>query len=430
MAEPLVNSVSVRGHCQARKMRYVRDDAPTCLPGTVLRDMLKTFHAHAVNPVDEKAFRPYSVHGGRDGASNHRTKAGLLRTVNQALEGIPEQAWVEPDVAPENPYLRQLVLRQPHQQEALAGVLQRQYFKPTINAATDTQFRNTLLTTDLIHQGVVNATSHLRSFAFLGVARPVYSGTQQLLANLHQFWRVQSRGRPRYKVFGVVWNTDPREEGSHWVAALFFPFQRRYEYFDSMANPPPEVVGCQMKLVKQELARFADFPNKDWNGEMNTVVHQRGGIQCGMYSIWFIVQRLVEKRSWLDIARHPTHDADICALRPDHFARMHSRVHKTIQERQARLAREMAREDAKIAAQARKLERQAKADIKKHGQTREDAILIEARRYGSKKASKPAPTAPRVRIRPVEGREKDQDAQDNHIFKESRCPRVEIQRFE
>lgn len=100
-------------------MRYVTASAPTCLPATILRDMLKTFRVHAVNGADADAFKPYAAHGGRDSQSNHKTKAGLLRTVKQALGNLPEATWDEPEVAPDNPYLYQMALRQPWQKEPL-----------------------------------------------------------------------------------------------------------------------------------------------------------------------------------------------------------------------------------------------------------------------------------------------------------------------
>lgn len=314
----------VRRHCQPEKMRFVKGDAPTCLPGTVLREMLKTFKLKAVEmgvEDDVNAFRPYSKRGGREGHNNHKTKAGLLKTVKEALDDLPEETWVEPEVRPKNPYLRSMLSRHQKlkQKHSLVEKISRDYFKPVL---MDDNFDNSWLHTTEIKDAIVNSTRRNRSFAFLGVVKPTENDTQHLKKTL-----AKMRGK---KVYGVVWNTSARDEGEHWVSALFYPKQKVVEYFDSMGNDPPEQLSRQMK----NLATSSEGFNEDnWDFHTNTVKHQKGGSQCGMYSIWFIIQRVVEKRSFTDICETVTPDKQVCKLRSHYFSRPHKLVRKVMKQR-------------------------------------------------------------------------------------------------
>lgn len=331
----------VRGWCQARKMRYVSDEVPTCLPATVLRSMLKTFQHEAVNMGNEKdaeSFRPYTKNGGRDHKSNHKTKAGLLRTVQQALDGLPEETWTVSEVDPENPYLQ--ALQKPNralkQRDGLAGTIEDQYFKPRID---DRNFESSWLTASQINAAVRTTTMSVKSFVFLGVYRPVPEATESLLKILAKKWN------PRVKQkFAVVWNTATSERGSHWVTGLFFPHEKACEFFDSMgpkkskANVP---VLQQFKIVATKLANLQGFDPKQWMARYNRTAHQQKSEQCGMYSIWYILQRIVFKRSFDEIERHPFSDEEVCALRPVYFSKSHSRVHQALENQRRQLAREI-----------------------------------------------------------------------------------------
>jgi hypothetical protein len=86
--------------------------------------------------------------------------------------------------------------------------------------------------------------------------------------------------------FAIVVNMDPHTQpGSHW-AALYGCIDRakthRYGlfYFDSIGRPPPPIIRAFMS----QFAGSSGMPLK-----RNKVQRQFGGVQCGLYSISFVV---------------------------------------------------------------------------------------------------------------------------------------------
>lgn len=312
----------VRRHCQQSKMRFVKGDAPTCLPGTVLRQMVKTFKlkAESDDPKHVDAFRPYSKKGGFDGHNNHTTKAGLLKTVKETLDNLPEETWIVPEVKPKNKYLQSLKsVYWQNGRDSMVEKISRNYFKPMI---TDKNFNESWLHTTEIQDAILNATRRNRSFGFLGVARPTETGTEHLMLALKRMG-----GNGAKKVFGVVWNTSSSDHGSHWVSALIYPRQSVIEYFDSMGKEPPSNVHEQMRHLTYSPHGF--FKN-EWDMHTNTIKHQKGVSQCGMYSIWFIVQRIVEKRSFKDICETVTPDSEVCKLRSQYFFKPNKLIRRAL----------------------------------------------------------------------------------------------------
>ena len=88
---------------------------------------------------------------------------------------------------------------------------------------------------------------------------------------------------------GIIFNTDPHyKSGSHWIS-LFINTKRGYVYFfDSVGDPAP-------KEVNQLIDRIID-QSKEQGIEMarldNKTRHQRSNTECGMYSLYFIIQSL------------------------------------------------------------------------------------------------------------------------------------------
>jgi hypothetical protein len=183
-------------------------------------------------------------------------------------------------------------------------------------------------------RGMVSSNSN---FVFLGAFPPI--NTSQLVPNLKEAWR-KRRNLPHgkhgvfYKRYGVVWNTDDRPgRGTHWVSALFFPFEKRFEYFDSFGNAPNAAVKAQIVNVKRELAALAKFPVANWQEtKVNVQVHQKEGNQCGMYAIWFFAERIMHKRTLAQLHAEVTPDDDVCELRSTYFRAEHPLLVKYDQE--------------------------------------------------------------------------------------------------
>lgn len=79
---------------------------------------------------------------------------------------------------------------------------------------------------------------------------------------------------------GIIFNTDPHNKGGeHWVAT--FIKNNTIEYFDSLGNPP-----------KEDFLKFYEKYYPNHSIKINKIVHQYGGIDCGVYALNFITKRL------------------------------------------------------------------------------------------------------------------------------------------
>lgn len=95
-----------------------------------------------------------------------------------------------------------------------------------------------------------------------------------------------SQGKQRY---ASVFNTDPHNKrGMHWISLFVDVPRKTIMFFDSARNEyPPNI----QKLVEtiQTQGKKMQVPFKYLKNE---VTHQRGGSECGMYSIHFIAEML------------------------------------------------------------------------------------------------------------------------------------------
>ena len=247
-----------------------------------------------------------------DQKHDHRTKTGLYDTVSETLDNLPETLWSDKDASPNNRFLKLLNLRQPGQSETLGSVMQQDYLKPDLvgGPGQEENFDRAWLGAENINHAV-QIMMKKKDFGFLGTYAPVLGQTQSILTNFFE--------KPKKKAYGVVWNTD-NAQGRHWVVALFFPSQKRFEFFDSQGNKPTHDVGCQMKVVKQEIAKAYGFSNLQWtHPPFKGTKHQKGGYQCGMYVIWYMEQRIIKRKSYEAIQSQIVDDAEVCQKRYEHF---------------------------------------------------------------------------------------------------------------
>ena len=92
--------------------------------------------------------------------------------------------------------------------------------------------------------------------------------------------------------FGIIFNTDPHDKGgSHWIS-LFINVRKKFIlYFDSNGRPPPkEVKGFIERVREQAKTKLAT----ELRYIENTVAHQQGNTECGMYSLYMIISLLKE----------------------------------------------------------------------------------------------------------------------------------------
>lgn len=89
-----------------------------------------------------------------------------------------------------------------------------------------------------------------------------------------------------HQTSAIVFNLDPSHKpGSHWVTVFFhndIHGNLTVEYFDSTGSKPNRNI--------KDFLRHPFFRNATYI--QNTKKHQRGNSECGVYSLWYILQRL------------------------------------------------------------------------------------------------------------------------------------------
>lgn len=114
-----------------------------------------------------------------------------------------------------------------------------------------------------------------------------------------------------YKKIGIVFNLDGhRDKGSHWVALIIDSDRRTIEYFDSVGNPPNK----NIKRFINSIYKFLKSRDTPYRYIYNNIQHQRKNSECGVYAIYFIVQRLLGY-SFSDIKRRIIHDDSMSEFR-------------------------------------------------------------------------------------------------------------------
>ena len=115
---------------------------------------------------------------------------------------------------------------------------------------------------------------------------------------------------------GIVFNTDPHyKSGSHWIS-LFIDIKRGLIYFfDSTGDKPPKQV---LKLVNT-IKRQGMNQNIQFNYESNAPnVHQKKDTECGVYSIFFIVQ-MIKHGNYEIFSKGTISDSEIHEFRKVYF---------------------------------------------------------------------------------------------------------------
>lgn len=110
----------------------------------------------------------------------------------------------------------------------------------------------------------------------------------------------------------IVFNLDTfNKPGSHWVSLFVDNISNTIEYFDSLGNPPN---AC----ISQFISNLLFIYDNTYTFRYNSVVHQRKSSECGVYSIYFIIQRL-NLHSFNDIVSKPISDDVMNSFRKSFF---------------------------------------------------------------------------------------------------------------
>jgi hypothetical protein len=119
----------------------------------------------------------------------------------------------------------------------------------------------------------------------------------------------------KYKI-GFVFNTDPHYlSGSHWISMFVNIKQKYIFFFDSTGNPPPKEV---KKLIKK-ITEQGKVAGIDFRYIENKKNHQKKPTECGVYSLFMIINLLKETKKPEDFLTYEFPDEEMQKFRGQYF---------------------------------------------------------------------------------------------------------------
>jgi hypothetical protein len=159
--------------------------------------------------------------------------------------------------------------------ESLREKIQYFTFKPKM-----TRTQNAWLSTQDINNVLQQYQEILPSFKFLGA----------LPSDFYKVTRVDYTQTFNYNRIGIVFNLDMHNQpGSHWVAFLIDNQSKTLEYYDSAGKRPNRNIQGFIDLLQ----KYIQSQGRDYKICYNSTKHQFQNNECGVYAIYFLVQRLL-----------------------------------------------------------------------------------------------------------------------------------------
>ena len=118
---------------------------------------------------------------------------------------------------------------------------------------------------------------------------------------------------------GIIFNTDPHyKPGQHWISMFINIKKKLIFFFDSTGDKPqPEILEFVEKIRKQGLN--LNPPIKFKYDSSEGAEHQNGDTECGVYSLFFIVQMLRDNLSTQYLKTHRINDEYMNQFRKIYF---------------------------------------------------------------------------------------------------------------
>ena len=125
-----------------------------------------------------------------------------------------------------------------------------------------------------------------------------------------------------YKI-GVVYNLDPHDKpGSHWVASYMDLKKNIFYFFDSYGTSPPS----QITVLIERLQEQAKSLGKTLEYDYSKIRHQYENSECGVYSLYFIIQLLEGKKTFNQLQSSRIPDQFVNNKREEYFIKPESIV--------------------------------------------------------------------------------------------------------
>jgi hypothetical protein len=118
---------------------------------------------------------------------------------------------------------------------------------------------------------------------------------------------------------GFVFNEDDHKSaGSHWICAYMDIAEGAFYFIDSVGNPTPAEI---VKLTNRLDDEYQALHGRPLVVHANTMPHQRGDNQCGMYCLFFIISLLTRAATYEELTKKRIPDSAMADMRKVLFRR-------------------------------------------------------------------------------------------------------------
>ena len=178
---------------------------------------------------------------------------------------------------------------------------------------------NTWLSSDDITNVMKQYESVYKCFKFIGPSPIDYdvikSYGECVWVDLCKFNMKDYIEKKKYKI-GIIFNLDTHDmPGSHWVSLFINLKSQCIFYFDSTGEKIPKQILKFVKMVQTQGNQL----NKRFDFLENSVPHQQGNSECGMYSLYFIINMLKTEKMWRKLMQNRIKDKDVEKCRNVYF---------------------------------------------------------------------------------------------------------------
>jgi len=149
------------------------------------------------------------------------------------------------------------------------------------------------LNTDDIDNIMKQYEKKYKNFFFVGPVPIDCNINGNLMCQLTNF-NVNKMYKRGINKIGIIYNTDTSNgPGEHWQSVFCDISRKKITFFDSYASKPSDEIMYLMKKLQYDLKNGKN--NIMMDIEWNKKRHQYDGYNCGMYSMFFIIQMLEGK---------------------------------------------------------------------------------------------------------------------------------------
>jgi len=243
------------------------------------KELISIINAYNETNEDSKDFtlcsKKVCIHKGFIKVNDTDTTKDLWYKIYDTLKPIckDESCWIDLD------FIKKI------SHKDLRDKLRYYTFKPKFYYRQD----NWLTTTDIndIMKQIVYKYKY-KNFYYIGTEPcDFYKITSKVFSNKKMYTS---------KMVGIIFNLDTHDKpGSHWTSMLIDNDTRTFYYFDSVGNEPNKHI---KEFIKKYIKNYLQYNTKNQSNDdlftvyINKKVHQKGNSECGIYSIYFIMNKL------------------------------------------------------------------------------------------------------------------------------------------